>query len=99
MAPQRPGEFGGPGSVVGVRVLVDPLRVVQHGEQPDHIDDRTRLLGQAKPVLVDPCPVSNAVMAAPGEGVIFEDGMRIRGMLIGMTRSPNRVDWGTWRLQ
>lgn len=56
-------------------MLMDPPGVVQDGEQPDDIADGPRLPGQAKPVLVHPGPVGNAVVAAPGEGLIFEDGV------------------------
>ena len=78
-APERPGELGGTGAVVGVRALVDPPGVVEDGEEPDHLDVRTRLLGQAEPVLQHPRPVGNAVVAAPGEGVVFEDGVEDQG--------------------
>src|SRR5207248_2225444 len=78
-APERPGELGGPGAVVGVGALIDPPGIVQHGEQPNYVDIRPRLLGQAEPVLEHPRPVGDTVVTAPGKGIVFEGGVEDQG--------------------
>ena len=76
---ERRGELGGTGAVIRVRALVDPPRVVEDGEESDHLDVRTRLPGQAEPILQHPGPVSDTVIAVPGEGVLFQDGVEDEG--------------------
>ena len=61
--------------MVRVEVLVDSPRIVKHGEQAHDIDIRTRVFGQAEAVLQHSGPMSNAVVAAPREGVILEDSV------------------------
>jgi hypothetical protein len=78
-APERPGELGGSGSVVGIGGLVDPSGVVEDAEPPDHLDVRSGLLGESKPILQHPRPVGDPVFAAPGEGVLIEDGLKDEG--------------------
>ncbi len=70
--PERQGELGGTGAVLGVRDLIDPAGVVPHGEEADHSEVGTRLLGQAEAVLQHPGPVRNAMIAASGEDILFE---------------------------
>ena len=55
-APKRRGKLRGTGTVVRVGALVHPSGVVEHGEEPDHLDVRPRLRGQAEAVLQDPRP-------------------------------------------
>ena len=67
--------------MIGVEILVESPAVVQYGEELEHFDHGTRLLGQAKAVLEHPGPVGDAVEAVPGESVILEDRVQDEGQV------------------
>jgi hypothetical protein len=66
---KRPGELGGPRSVLRIATVAETPGVVEQGEQTHDLDVGARLARDAKAVLHHPCPVGHVVDAGRIEGI------------------------------
>ena len=67
------GELRTPFSMIGVGVLIDSLRIVEDGEQPDDFDPRPGRLAQSLPVFQNSGPIHDAMKAVDGQFILRQD--------------------------
>ena len=74
-ATKHRGELGGTRPMLRIRELVPSARVVEDGEELDHLEIGPGLGGQPAAVLQHSGPVGDAMIALPREGELLQDGV------------------------